>query len=289
MTLVSAGCTVVNSLAFAASAGMLAAFNPCGFALLPAYLALFLGTPATRGSTVRRAVAVGAAVTLGFVAVFGVVGLLLVLFSVSLGPWLGWVTLISGVLLIVVGGWMVIGRSLSLGTVRVALPVGPSVSGMAAYGVTYAAVSLSCTLPVFVAAVLGSVGTEGSNPLAILAAAAAYALGMGAVLTTLALVVGLAGQAVVGALRSVGHRIHRVSGAFVLLAGLYVTWYGWVEVQTSRGESVEAGPVYWIGAASSQVSAALAAAGPLTVLSVAVVAVAAAGIGGTILARRHRG
>ncbi len=233
----STGCIVVTSLAFAATAGMVAAFNPCGFALLPAYLALFLGTPATRGSTVRRAVAVGAAVTLGFVAAFGVVGLLLVLFSVSIGPWLGWVTLVSGVLLIGVGGWMVLGRDLSFGTIRLPLRVSPSVAGMAAYGVTYAAVSLSCTLPVFVAAVLGSVRAEGSNPLAILAAAAAYALGMGAVLTTLALVVGLAGQAVVGALRSVGHRIHRISGAFVLLAGLYVVWYGWVEVQTSRGQA----------------------------------------------------
>lgn len=281
--------TVVNSLAFAASAGMLAAFNPCGFALLPAYLALFLGTPPTKGSTVRRALAVGAAVTVGFVAVFGVVGLLLVVFSVSLGPWLGWVTLISGVLLIAVGGWMAVGRALSFGSVRLALPVSASVPGMAAYGVTYAAVSLSCTLPVFVAAVLGSGGAEGSGPFAILAAAAAYALGMGAVLTTLALVVGLAGQAVIRTLRTAAHRIHRISGAFVVLAGLYVTWYGWVEVQTVRGESVEAGPVYWIGAASSQVSAALAAAGPLPVLSVAVIAVAGVGIGGTILARRRRG
>lgn len=58
----------MTSLAFAASAGMLAAFNPCGFAPLPAYLVLFLGTPPTRGSTVRRALAVGAAVTVGFVA-----------------------------------------------------------------------------------------------------------------------------------------------------------------------------------------------------------------------------
>ncbi len=266
---------------------MLAAFNPCGFALLPAYLAMFLGSPPSRGSTVLRALAVGAAVTAGFVAVFGVAGLLLVVFSVSLGPWLGWVTLISGVLLTLVGGWMVFGRALSLGSIRVALPVSASVPGMAAYGVAYAVVSLSCTLPVFVAAVLGSVGAAGSSPIAILLTAAAYALGMGAVLTTLALVVGLAGQAVVGTIRTVAHRISRISGAFVFCAGLYVTWYGWVEVQASRGESAEAAPVYWVGAASSQVSAALAAAGPVPILLGAFVAFVAAGIGGRYLARRR--
>lgn len=273
---------------FAASAGMLAAFNPCGFALLPTYLALFLGAPASRRSTVARALIVGAAVTTGFVAVFGVVGLLLVLFSVSLGPWLGWVTLASGGLLIAGGGWLLSGRDLSFGSVRVQLPVSGSWLGMAAYGVGYAVVSLSCTLPVFVAAVLGSVGVPGSGPFAAALAAASYSLGMGAVLTTLALVVGVAGQAAVGRLRSFTQWVSRVSGVFLLSAGLYVAWYGWVEVQTSRGGTVEAGPVYWVGAASSQVSGALATIGPGLVILIAVAAFAVAVIGRWIVVRRRR-
>lgn len=62
------------AIAFAASAGMLAAFNPCGFALLPGYLTTFLGQQRTVGASLRRALLVAAAVTTGFVAVFGVVG-----------------------------------------------------------------------------------------------------------------------------------------------------------------------------------------------------------------------
>ncbi|MFZ1411436.1 MAG: cytochrome c biogenesis protein CcdA, partial [Micropruina sp.] len=216
----SPGSPGVTSVLFAASAGMLAAFNPCGFALLPTYLALFLGTQSTSRSTVARALIVGAAVTAGFVSVFGVVGLLLVLLSVSLGPWLSWVTLASGVVLVALGIWLLSGRALSLGRIQVPVRISGSPLGMAGYGVAYAAVSLSCTLPVFVAAVLGSLGDPRSTPWTAGVAVLAYALGMGAVLTTLALVVGLAGNVIAPKLLSISHQINRVSGAFVLLAGL---------------------------------------------------------------------
>jgi cytochrome c biogenesis protein CcdA len=53
---------VKPEIAFAASAGVLAAFNPCGFALLPTYLALFVGSPTSRTSTLLRAAVVGTAV-----------------------------------------------------------------------------------------------------------------------------------------------------------------------------------------------------------------------------------
>ena len=71
-------------LALGFAAGMLAAFNPCGVALVPAYLAFFLGAgggeghppPARPVVPVAGAIRVGLAVTAGFVAVFGVAGLL---------------------------------------------------------------------------------------------------------------------------------------------------------------------------------------------------------------------
>jgi len=57
-------------------AGMVAAVNPCGFAMLPAYLSLYLGTEesgfAERSATSRAlmALAVGCVVSSGFVLLF---------------------------------------------------------------------------------------------------------------------------------------------------------------------------------------------------------------------------
>src|SRR5581483_7689062 len=66
---------------YAFSAGMVAAVNPCGFVMLPAYLSLYLGaheaTFAERSllSRVLRALLVGISVSGGFVLLFGAVGL----------------------------------------------------------------------------------------------------------------------------------------------------------------------------------------------------------------------
>ncbi|MDT7791602.1 MAG: hypothetical protein QOD59_1038, partial [Mycobacterium sp.] len=62
-------------LAFAA--GLVAALNPCGFAMLPAYLALVVrGEDVGRRDAVGRAVTATAAMAAGFLAVFGGFGLL---------------------------------------------------------------------------------------------------------------------------------------------------------------------------------------------------------------------
>ena len=67
-------------LAFPLSAGVVAAFNPCGFAMLPAYLSYFLGVEAgeerSSATSATRGLAVGLTLSAGFVFLFGLVGLL---------------------------------------------------------------------------------------------------------------------------------------------------------------------------------------------------------------------
>ena len=63
-------------LALAFGAGLLATFNPCGFAMLPAYLSYFMGlnddADRGRGASLRSALTVGAVVSFGFLLVFGI-------------------------------------------------------------------------------------------------------------------------------------------------------------------------------------------------------------------------
>src|SRR3546814_16901401 len=65
-------------LAIAFASGMLATVNPCGFAMLPAYLGFFLGQEGgdrdVRAS-VSRSLGVGLSVSAGFLLVFSFVGL----------------------------------------------------------------------------------------------------------------------------------------------------------------------------------------------------------------------
>lgn len=110
---------------FAFTAGMIAAVNPCGFAMLPAYLSLYLGADedafgkplGKRSSLARaaRALMVGATVSSGFVLLFGVAGLIIsagggVLLAAM--PMLG---IVIGGALILVGLWMLAGRTVYTG------------------------------------------------------------------------------------------------------------------------------------------------------------------------------
>lgn len=101
-------------LSLAVAAGVLAAVNPCGFALLPAYLSFLIvgdDTP-SRGRAVTRALAATAAMTAGFAAVFGAFGLLITPIAGQVQRQLPWVTIGIGIALVAVGAWLVAGRSL---------------------------------------------------------------------------------------------------------------------------------------------------------------------------------
>ena len=76
---------IEGNFAYSFILGVLAAVNPCGFVLLPTYLILFLGTSEepnlTTAERLRRALVVSAGISLGFLGIFfiiGVMGILIV-------------------------------------------------------------------------------------------------------------------------------------------------------------------------------------------------------------------
>src|SRR6266545_2702621 len=96
--------------------GIVAAFNPCGFALLPAYLGLYLNERTDMGlaTRTRRSLAVSAVVAVAFTLLFGVTGAVFSLASSLIVRLLPWVGLGVGVLLIVAGGVSIGGKTLGL-------------------------------------------------------------------------------------------------------------------------------------------------------------------------------
>ena len=222
-------------LAFAA--GLVAALNPCGFAMLPAYLLLVVrGQPheATHGSwaAVGRALAATAGMALGFMAVFGSFGALTISAGSTVQRYLPYGTVAIGVVLIALGFWLLVGRELTALTPR---PLGPRwapttrVWSMFGYGVSYAIASLSCTIGPFLAVTTaglrsGSVRTGVSIYLA-------YVGGLTLVVGVLALAAATASSAVAERLRRIVPFVNRISGALLVLVGLYVAYYGVYELR----------------------------------------------------------
>ena len=247
-----------NLIGLAFAAGVVAAFNPCGFAMLPAYLTLVVdreegGQP----SAVLRAVGATAAMALGFLAVFGTFGLLTVSLASTVQSRLPYVTVVVGITLVALGIWLLSGREV---TALKWNPLGNSgrlaptarIGSMFGYGVAYAVASLSCTVGPFLA-VTGSSMRSGSVVTG-LAVYVAYAAGLALVVGALAIAVAVASTALIDRMRRILPYVNRISGAVLVAVGLYVAYYGWFEVRLfSDGRSDD--PVI---AAAGRVQRALA-------------------------------
>ena len=222
-----------NLVGLAFVAGMVAAFNPCGFAMLPAYLTLVID-PQNNGqlTAVRRALAATASMALGFLVVFGSFGLLTVSVASTVQRYLPYVTLAIGAILFVMGIWLLSGREL-----RVPNLVGGSgrwaptarLGSMFGYGVGYAIASLSCTIGPFLA-VTGTSLRCGSPAQGVLVYLA-YAAGIALVVGVLAVAVALASSSMVDRMRAVLPYVNRVSGLILVVVGLYVGYYGVYEIR----------------------------------------------------------
>lgn len=231
-----------SSIVYAFSVGMVATFNPCGFAMLPAYLSYFLGLENARDldhrtdATVLRAVGVGAAMTAGFLVVFGVLGLVLDPVLSSINDKLPWLTIVLGVALVVLGIRLLMGREINIRLPKVSrAPDSRELWSVFVFGISYALVSLSCTLALFIAAI--STVIDQQNLFVGIAAFVAYGLGMGVVLMVLTVAIALARQGVVKRMRSLLPHINRISGALLVLAGAYVAYYGWYEIRVYNGDT----------------------------------------------------
>lgn len=240
--------TDLLGLAFAA--GMVAAFNPCGFAMLPAYLTLVIQREeGGQLAAVGRALAATAAMALGFLAVFGTFGLLTVSLASTVQRYLPYVTLTVGLFLAGLGIWLLIGRELpgvrplQQLTQRHSTSWAPTarVGSMFGYGVGYAIASLSCTIGPFLA-VTGSALRSGSALDGVLAYVA-YAAGIALVVGVLAVAVALASAAAVDRMRRVLPYVNRISGAVLLVVGLYVAYFGWYELRLFSGAGSADDPV----------------------------------------------
>jgi cytochrome c biogenesis protein CcdA len=274
---------VTDTLLLAMTAGMVAAFNPCGFALLPAYLTLLINRE-SQGNPVGRALGASAAMTAGFVAVFGAFGLVVVLLSISLGTYLSWATVIIGIGLFALGLWLLTGHELVLRLPRIAgaAPTGGAAS-MVLYGITYAVASLSCTVAPFLA-VMTSTFRAQSVPAGI-AVFVAYAVGMGLVVGILAVAIALAQDGLVRHLRGVLPYVNRISGALLVLAGAYVAYYGVYELRLASGRISDDSVISAATAVQGAVARVIGELGPW-LLGAALAALAAIGL---IVHRVRRG
>ncbi len=222
---------------FAFIAGMVAAVNPCGFVMLPAYLTIYLRDEsdvdedsslagiAKRGT---KAIYVSLAMGFGFVALFGSAGLLVSASQELVKEALPWIGLTLGILMALLGAYILIGGKIYTGIAqqmadRVGDPRVSSLGGYFLFGISYALASLSCTLPIFLSVVTSSFGRDGF--MSGLIQFVAYAGGMAFLIMIVTIGIALFKSAILGPLRRSMQYVERVSAVILAIVGAYLVFY----------------------------------------------------------------
>jgi len=219
------------TFAFAVGAGVLAAFNPCAFAMLPSFLAYFLGADDAsfaQQSWLRRAwvgAQVGLLVVVGFVLIFLAAGLLFASAGAQLVQIVPWLSVGIGVALVLFGALTLLGRAphLAIAVPLAARQAERRASSIFLYGISYGIASLSCTLPIFLMVIGGALSA--GNLVRVLLPFVGYSGGMALVVVGLTLSTALLKGALVQRMRGVLPYVNRLSGLLLIGAGVYIVYF----------------------------------------------------------------
>lgn len=221
-----------GNFAYSFMLGVLAAVNPCGFVLLPAYLMYFLGIdsrdPTHQRAPMRRALMVSLAVSSGFLLVFVVIGTISRLFTQWIELNAKYAGFVVGVILVALGIAMLLGWKPAFTTPSISRSNDRSLRAMFVFGVAYAVASIGCTIGFLTTAIFGSIGRDGffSGVVSIVL----YGLGMALLVTTLTISLAAAQSGLVTFLKRGLPYMDRIAAVFILLTGVYLSWYWYVAI-----------------------------------------------------------
>lgn len=172
-----------------------------------------------------RALALGALATVGLLLVFLGIGLPVAVLARFLAPYLAYLAVAVGAVLIALGIGTLVGHGprLTIPTQAPEEPAGPA--GFIVLGAAYGLASLGCTFPIFLSLVGVTLVTGTlAGGLTVLAV---YALGSGVVLTGLTVLATAGADPVRRVARATGPWMDRAIGGLVVVMGAYVVWYFW--------------------------------------------------------------
>ncbi len=230
---------IEGNFAYSFILGVLAAVNPCGFVLLPTYLIFFLGTREEpnldTSERLRRALVVSSGISIGFLAIFFVIGVISRLFTQWIEMNAKYASLAIGVVLVVGGARMLTGWTPKFALPEIGGVQTKTFRATVIYGVAYAVASIGCTIGFLTTAVFGSIALHGfvSGVLSILL----YGLGMAMLVTALTVSLAFAKTGIVVIIKNRLNLIQRLGAILVTLTGIYLVFYWYAAISETRSAS----------------------------------------------------
>lgn len=225
-----------TALGIAFVAGVFATFNPCGFAMLPAYLSLAIlegGAAERRSQLVARALKFSALMGVGILAVFSAFSLIIFPISTSIQKYLPYITTALGIAVVLLGIYILWKGQVAIGKLwsPQVSPTGNWITYIL-YGVTFALGSISCTIGPFLAVTSRALNENYLHSLSIYLF---YGLGFIATILILALLTAFSQKFLIRKIRNSGGALEKIMAIIILLVGLYLIYFGFTELALQSG------------------------------------------------------
>lgn len=214
------------------SIGALTLFSPCSFAMFPAYVAYYLprgddGSPPSVAARLARGIGGGLLAALGASVVLGSIAALALALGAPFKEHVVKLELLGGLVTIGLGVLLLMGRG-----PRFTLPLTATRArgalGLVAFGALYAAVAASCNAPLLLGIAVPAVAAPLPEGAALVGA---YLGGLATTFVATTALIAVFQDRAARALRRVVPHVERVSGAILVLAGLYLVVY-WARLGT---------------------------------------------------------
>ncbi len=213
-------------ISFSFIQGVLAFLAPCAVALLPGYIVAFISRNAgdtAIGTRLMWGLKLAMWSIAGILVIYALAGGLVLLASHILKEYMKWVSLTMGVILLVLGVLMLMGKNVSF-SLNIREPTTKSETAEAFFfGVAYAIGALGCLFPLFLIvatqAFAAPSATEGVSYFL------AYFTGMSGMMFLTILLSVFANKLLTKYLRKILPQMQRITGVLLILAGMYIIQY----------------------------------------------------------------
>ncbi|MDC0960795.1 cytochrome c biogenesis protein CcdA [Dehalococcoidia bacterium] len=220
-------------LGYSYIAGVLAAFNPCGIVMLPAYLGMYINSSKSNSNVsfskkLTNASSIILFVGMGFILLFSIVAILISFSSNLVGSLIPYISILLSLIIIYFGVSELQGKSIFSTFItsfssKIGNPGKTTPYGFLLFGISYGLASVGCALPIFVSMLTKTLSsTTFISPIIDFFL---YSLGMISVIAILTIITVFSTnltRKISSAFRSQSHNLF---GIFLSFAGVFMLMY----------------------------------------------------------------
>lgn len=212
-------------ISFAFLAGLQAFFAPCSIALIPAYVGYYVSEenqPIGHTQQLLFGLKAGSIASLGLISIYAIFGIIVILLGKLIAPFMPWIELSTGMLLLFLGTAALLGYEFAL---RPPVAIRTRARGARRFyffGIAYALGAIGCTLPIFLLVIFQALAQKGLfggfvNFLS-------YGLAMVSLMIVFSLIAAVSKTAISRFMTKYMLAIQKSAGLLILLAGVYLVY-----------------------------------------------------------------